>query len=254
MATYNEAITELITVTDTLVMQLLLEISENIEVSDAVAHSFTGHHDVLDEIGVTDTLTSTLVALITVNENIEVDDTVASTGVFHHLIEEQIAVRVYVFLEGAQYTGWVFNASNAAVSEYTRFNFHSFAKFNNVYYGANEDGIYKLEGETDAGYLIKAPLRTGITDFNSAFQKRVPRAYLGIRSDGQMVLKTITNEDTERWYEAKTSSSSSTRVRVPLSKGVRASYWQFELLNVTGEDFELDVIDLMPIILSRRPL
>jgi hypothetical protein len=39
---------------------------------------------------------------------------------------------------------------------------------------------------------------------------------------------------------------------VEVGQGLRSRYWQFELTNVDGGDFELDVLELYPLFLGRR--
>jgi hypothetical protein len=40
--------------------------------------------------------------------------------------------------------------------------------------------------------------------------------------------------------------------RVDIGRGLRSNYWNFELMNREGADFEIDTIKFMPIVLERR--
>jgi hypothetical protein len=39
---------------------------------------------------------------------------------------------------------------------------------------------------------------------------------------------------------------------VKIGKGLRSRYWQFELVNIDGADFDLDTIEFHPVLLTRR--
>jgi len=138
------------------------------------------------------------------------------------------------------------------MTQYTNFAFNSYARLNGAALGANDSGIYVLTGTDDAGTAIAARARTGVTDFGVSNLKRVIEAYFGIRNDGAMVVKTITDEGKERWYEMRQTNAGIHRSRCKLGRGVQANYWQFELLNKDGDDFELDSISLTPIVLTRK--
>jgi hypothetical protein len=71
-----------------------------------------------------------------------------------------------------------------------------------------------------------------------------------------LALKTIATDGgakVERWYELREKPADEVREsRIKLGKGVKSRYWQFELVNVDGGEFEVDQLHLMPVMLSRR--
>lgn len=141
-----------------------------------------------------------------------------------------------------------------ALTQYSNFPFNSFAQFNGVYLGASDAGIFALTGATDNGAAINAYARVGITDFATSHLKRVDRAYVGYRSDGDLVLRIITDEVQQRDYLMRrtvaTPGIHGNLVR--FGKGLAARYWQFEVRNVNGSDFDLNIVELKPTTLRRR--
>jgi len=155
------------------------------------------------------------------------------------------------------FTGWVMNTEgDMPLSEYTNYEFNSFCRVGDVYLGAADAGLYLLDGATDAGEPIESAVRTMMLDFGSPAMKRVRHAYLGYTSDGSLMLKvrTVTNgELKEQWYEAQELPAQAPREQmIQLGRGLRSRYWQFELVNVDGADFELDMLELHPVYLNRR--
>lgn len=147
----------------------------------------------------------------------------------------------------------VMQTQNLALTEYTNYPFNSFAKFNGIYLGASGTGIFALTGATDAGTIIDAAARVGTSDFGTSHLKEVDRMYIGYRSDGEMVLRVFTDEIHVRDYLVKNKGLSGLHVnRVQMGKGVIARYYQFEIQNRNGSDFELDVMEVKPTVLKRR--
>jgi hypothetical protein len=233
-------------------------ITDAIGLDDTTTRKITAYTTITDGLSFAETLLATGQFGVAISDGLGIGDTPAGTMVLNAAVSESFAFQALITVGGTEtqdaevWTTWVLNTKNFAVSEYDRYDFHSFAKYNDTYYGAKDDGIYLLSGDYDDGWLIKAAIKTGILDFKSDFQKKLPRVYLGIRNDDTMVMKTITNEGVERWYEMKDNQDGVAKSRVKVTQGVESGYWQFELVNVTGDDFDVSDIQLMPILTSRR--
>lgn len=154
------------------------------------------------------------------------------------------------------YEGWVYHTEGRGFTQYTNFPFTDVAEFNGRYYGVADDGIYLLEGDTDDGAPIQAAIRTGLLDFEVRQLKDAKAMYIGYTSAGQIVLKVVTTGKGDRredWYRMKHGSSDAMRTgRFDIQRGLRSTYWQFELCNVDGADFEIDDATLVYRVLSRR--
>lgn len=147
----------------------------------------------------------------------------------------------------------VMHTESQALTEYDNYHFNSFAKFNGVYLGAGDDGIFALTGADDDGVFIDAYARVGITDYGTSHLKRADRLYVGYRTDGNLILRVITEDLVQRDYLLKATGKSGIHGNhIRVGKGVEARYWQFEIRNKDGADFELDMIEVKPTVLSRR--
>ena len=138
------------------------------------------------------------------------------------------------------------NLETGAVSEYTNYNFNSICGD----LAATDTGIYSLTGADDAGTAIAASIETGKFDFGSSMLKRMTDAYLGVSSDGNLTL-TVTTESGTTAYTLTPTTTLET-VKANLARGHKGKYWSIKVENVTGSTMELDSIELLPQILSRR--
>jgi hypothetical protein len=140
-----------------------------------------------------------------------------------------------------------------ALTQYSNFPFNSFAQFNGVVIGASDQGLFALGGDTDNGVAIDAFARVGITDFGTSHLKRVDRIYVGYRAKGDLILRIYTNEVQQRDYLLRAMSGPNLHGNhARLGKGLSARYWQFEVRNRDGADFDLNTIELKPTTLRRR--
>lgn len=140
---------------------------------------------------------------------------------------------------------WVVNEAGQ-MTRYEGYPFNSFCQIGPQYYGAREDGIYLLEGDTDAGSPIRASINLGKVDFGTTLMKHVPNCYIGVASDDRMYLKVISNGQ-EYIYSARSSSDQMQTQRFDIGRGLRSNFMIFELLNKDGCDFELGSIEFIAI-------
>lgn len=140
-----------------------------------------------------------------------------------------------------------------ALTTYTNYPFNSFAKFNGVFIGASDTGLFTLSGDSDNGVPISASLRVGITDFGSEFLKRVDRMYVGYRTSGDLFLRVFTDEVNVNDYTLVSNGKNGLNVnRVLIGRGLAARYWQFEIQNRNGCDFSIDSMKVNTIPMKRK--
>lgn len=148
---------------------------------------------------------------------------------------------------------YALNVENLALTTYTNYGFNSLTRFNGVYLGATDAGIFALTGADDAGTAIDAVARVGVSDFGTALIKRIARAYVGYKADGELELRVTTEEAQTRRYRLASSGKTGLHGgRVKIGMGVEARYWQFEIANVAGADFTLNCIEVTPTRMGRR--
>ena len=169
--------------------------------------------------------------------------------------ETDLALAGVIVIDDTEYLALSINIVNRAVSEYDQFPFNSFTKFKNEYLGATSDGIYRMSGDDDAGETVTAKIRTGLLQLGSIQKKVVPECYIGYTSTGSLVMKIAAVEQgskNEHWFELDRTKDSTDTDNFTLPRGLKGRYFQFELIDMDGADFELDSIDLYPVVLSRR--
>ncbi|MBK8132483.1 MAG: hypothetical protein IPK48_07035 [Gammaproteobacteria bacterium] len=146
---------------------------------------------------------------------------------------------------------WVVNMDTSASAQYEDYGFNSFFRRGDDYYGVANDGIYKLEGNTDAGSPIDAFAAFVRSTLGIQSVKHVPTAYIGAASDGALVMR-VDVDGIARYYKARTASDVVTNNRVDIGRGARGVYWEFELMNQNGDDFDVADITLLPVVRDRR--
>lgn len=148
---------------------------------------------------------------------------------------------------------WVVNLDSKASAQYgAEFDFTSFATFDGRTIGCRADGLYVLEGDDDAGQDIRASVSFGKHGLSGGQLSRVEAAYLGVASDGEMVLKVTQADGSEYLYAARRADAHQRTQRVDVGRGLRSSYFTFELFNTDGGDFELDKFQWRLVELTRK--
>jgi hypothetical protein len=170
-----------------------------------------------------------------------------------------LEILTHAVLDGIEYDVWAFtlDSEHTPASRYENFNFNSFAKLStgagDLYYAADDTGIFELTGGTDNGTQIQASLLTGRHAEGSEHLQQVLTGYLAGTSTGQLVLRVITDSGAIHSYTAEAAlGTNPTRQRVKLGKGLKSNFWQFEIKNQSGEDFNLMNVDVLPVVLKRR--
>lgn len=146
------------------------------------------------------------------------------------------------------------NAATGGTTEYTGFAFNSVAKIGGRYYGANEQGLFLLEGETDNGTPIAANFGFGQLDFGAAQMKTLAYCYLGTQA-GKMRLTVdalVDGKPAQYSYAARQHGASMRGIRFDLGRGMRSTYVMPTFSNVGGQDFEVDAVRFMATASSRR--
>ena len=202
--------------------------------------------DVLDISG---SLAPRLVLRATVAETVGIDDIDVLQMLFSPVVAEGIEITGAFVSPSGSVTTWAVNTNTGAVTEYTNYDFNSFAQLGRRYLGASSTGLYVLDGDTDAGTSIISKLKSGLIQFTGSRFTGFQAAYIGMRGGGDVLLKLVTGDGLERVYRVTTNDMRTTKVL--MGKGIRARYFSFEL-ETTGQDFDLDTVEFAPIMAQRR--
>ncbi len=147
---------------------------------------------------------------------------------------------------------WVVNQETNASSQYEGYCFNSFFTRAGVAYGVAADGVYRLEGATDAGAQIDALANIGKLDMATTLQKMLPSVYLGASSTAPLKLE-VDADGTVYTYETRSSEDGTFKQhRVDLGRGLKANMLGLTLKNKDGADFEIASVDLLTAAGTRR--
>lgn len=234
----------------------LLSASEALEVLASNAANLNAAVTAIEALLSTDLVSVSLALVLETEESAIVEAGSSTTAELRAAVEEGLDAYFQIKVGEDIYAGWVMNTATGGFSEYRNFSFNSLARVQNRVFGASESGIYELAGDTDDGAPIDAYFKTGLMQLGTHHIKDVKAVYLGFTSDDRLVMKATVSGKTGRheyWYELKPGTAGSMRDgRVTIGRGLRARYWQFEVTNVNGADFDIESLDIHFSPLSRR--
>ncbi len=241
--------TDGVQLSDTLLKFLGGDVSEGVGVAHSQAAVMLASGVLAEGIGIAEAVTPLFVLRVTAGDTIGVSPAQALQMLFKPVVTEGVEITAAYLSPGGGITTWAMNTQTAAVTEYSGYDFNSFAKVGAHYVGASSSGIYTLDGSTDAGTSIIAKIKSGFAQFSGSKFTSFKAAYLGVRGEGDFVLRVVDGEGKSYDYAVSTRNTRSTKVH--MGKGLRARYFSFELIS-TGQDFDLDTVEFVPITETRR--
>lgn len=173
-------------------------------------------------------------------EGLQLSDTMTPAQLLALIVNE--SVQLTDFFSSPTFTTWVMNTRTTAVSEYDGFRFNSFAELGERYLGANEQGLYWLDGGTDDNSPIESVIQPGVIQPHGNKLSHVINAYLGMRGDSDFVF-TITDEAGGSFAYRLDANSMKTG-KVPFGRGLKTRYFTFNMRSMGG-DFDLDNIEFI---------
>ena len=246
---YTQALVQTIGMNDALSRFLGGSLSDAINQHDDQSVMLRANPTLSDVVNVASLLSNHLIVKVTINDSILVHDDELLKMIFNGEIDDVINIAIGYLSPNGQFSTWAMNTRNASVTEYSNYEFNSFAQIGNIYYGASPNGLYQLLGDTDDGQAIIADIKSGFAQWAETKETLVRGVYLGVRGGGHFVLKLITGDGKTYIYSVNARSEATTKIKV--GKGIRARYIAFELIS-TGQDFDLDTVEFVPLISDRR--
>lgn len=236
-------------VSDRLLRHITATVLEELGVGETLANISLAVRTVLEELQIGDTVTPRFLLQARVTESVDVTASQALQMLYSGKIVEGVEIGGGYIGPDGTFTTWTMNPGTGAVTEYTNYDFNSFARVRNKYLGASADGLYELLGDDDDGDDIIATIRGGYMQFGGVQQSRLKAAYLAVRGDGDFVLKIETAEGATYNYAVDARSMRTTKVH--MGKGQRARYFAYELTG-DGTDFDLESLEFVPLVVQRR--
>lgn len=149
----------------------------------------------------------------------------------------------------------VLNLATQAPYFYNNYSFTGFSSHGDRQFSCREDGVYELVGDADNDEPIEAHITTGMMDFGAYEPKSVTASYVGYSATDSVIFTANVEQasgDMEASYRLEAAANAPVMKRIKLGKGIKSRYWQFNVANTNGADFELETIDVLPIVLQRR--
>lgn len=144
----------------------------------------------------------------------------ASGGVVALVEFEAYAVNLQTSVEGGGYE----------VTRYTSFPFSNVVRAHGRYFGVAGDGLWALQGQTDAGVPTPWSVRLATTDFGEAQRKHVAAGYVGGRLGDAAEFEVLCGEDQqERYAYQNLRGSRGQNYRCQFGRGMVARYFSFGL-------------------------
>ncbi len=248
-AVYRRALADMVRASDALHNFFGGELLDNVVVTDTAVKNYLAIVAAQETLTLTDLLGHSLVLRVTVDDAVTVTASDALRMLYAPTITEHVEIAGAYISPGGGITSWAVNARNGGVTEYTNFEFNSFAQLGHRYIAASDDGLFELDGDNDDAADVIATIRAGYQQMSGTHFGAFKAAYLGVTGGGQYVLRIIDKQSNSWSYRVIAENGRSTKINI--GKGLRARYFAFELVS-TGQDFDLDLVEFVPIIMQRR--
>ncbi len=248
-AHYHVSIAQVLRLHDSLANFFGASIADGIGIGSTLTARALAMAGLSETMQVSATLVPKLLLSVTVPEGVRLSAVQAVKMLFRPTLREGVVFEAgYVAPDGG-FTTWVMNTRTGGVTEYDNYAFNSFAQMGAKYLGASDSGLYELLGDDDDGTDIIARIKGGFLQFGGTQLSRLKEAYIAARGGGQFVLKIRTADGLTYNYLADTRNMRSSKVH--MGKGQKSRYFAFELIS-TGQDFDLDTLEFVPIVVQRR--
>jgi hypothetical protein len=148
-----------------------------------------------------------------------------------------------------------------AISQYKNYSFNSFAVIGENTYGANTNGIFKLDmadndvSSTTSIAVIEAHYESVLTDFGIKAEKRVRKCNGTLEANGELRFSFKSNEAHEIVQHTVPASTDNQQhsVEIPVGRSIKGRFYNFTIQNINGADFSVDNLEAFIDVLSRKP-
>lgn len=250
-ATFYLALVDTIRFSASLSNFLYGDLSDIVQFGETLLPVLRPNAELQDGVVFSEQLQPAVIFRLDMQDGVDFGDTLDLKAIYDAVLEETVEFGVGYVAPNGNFTTWAVNVSNNGVTEYTNYQFNSFAKMGLKYLGANSDGIYELDGARDDGEDIIATLKGGLLQFNDAQLCGFKAIYLGLRGQGDFFFKLETGDGREYVYAVKPSNASMVTTKINVGKGLRARYFSYELVS-TGPEFALESVEFIPMAAKRR--
>jgi hypothetical protein len=225
------------------------------DVAAPVSGTFLMAAVILESVEADPSFIGARVLVAQLDAGVEILDSHATALVLEALLPTAVDVSEPTTAQAAgfsDYEVWLVDVETGANVQWEQYEFDSFARIGQAYFGCRADGIYRLSGDDDAGEPIRASLNFGRSELGTSDVKRVPHVYVGAKSDGNIVLRVQVDEGTAYTYNVRAVDAAKKAQRFDLGGGLAGTYWQLELYNEAGADFDIDWVEVRAVPVRRK--
>jgi hypothetical protein len=248
-ATYNLTLTQTVRLSDTLRRFFGGEAIDGFEFTDAMVAKPILGASATDEIDVADAMAPHFILRVIAEDGVGVVGEWLPQMIYDGKMLDGLEISAGFVEPNGSITTWAINAKSGAATTYDNYAFNSFGQMGLKYIGASESGLYELNGDSDDGAAVIARLKSGFMSFGQMHLSSIKGVYLGIRGGGDFFLKIEDGTGKTTTYKAVTRDFETTRLNT--GKGLRARFFRFELTS-TGQDFDIEAIEFIPLVAVRR--
>lgn len=251
---YHQALVEAISYSSILQKFLGGFLSDEVDFESTLIPQWVSFRTLDDEILFSDLMAPSLLVRMDLQDDMEFSDSEALQMIFNGQLSDTLVMRGAYLAPSGSFTTWAINTRTNSVTEYDNYVFNSFAKKGHHFYGANDEGLWRLDGELDDTIPVPTLLAGGYMQLGGSRFTAFKTIYLGmrVRSDVKdFFLKLVAGDGREYVYQVQPNHSMMT-TRIFVGKGLRSRYFRWELSTPGGEDFDLDSIEFVPITSKRR--
>jgi hypothetical protein len=258
-AVQGVSLVELATFSDAVLNFFGMSDASNIGLHDAFSPQFMFNRVLVDYAGLGSTLLANTLFLRVICDDVDVEDANIVQMIYEgDPLLDGFQITAGMVDPGGGFTTWAVNTRTGAVTEYQNFQFNSFVQLGSDYYGANDDGLWLLNSQTDDGENIPTDIKGAMLSLGGSRFTQLDGVYLGMRVDDnardfvlKLILPNVGTGGSDKTYIYQFNPKDMRTTRINIGKGLRTRYLQWELLT-PGADYDLDSIEFIPIISKRR--
>lgn len=165
-------------------------------------------------------------------------DEAAPDSQLYSLLLDVLSLEDLGAVTGDVWEAWAFNGATFEPSVYSGFSFNSYAVEDGLTYAAREEGIYVLEGTTDAGAEIHDGVVLSPSMFGTNNRKRFRQGFFDVKGAAPVVRGEVGGVG---------SSIAILRSKVVFPRSLVGNKWTF----LVADFDELGRVELFPVVLTR---
>lgn len=241
----NQAVTDVVALLDTLVGGMEDNLVDTVALAETLTPETFVTTSLTDTIDIAPTVETIQRTAQTLEDSVATSGELLSVSVLVQSLEDFADISSYVWYQDTTLLAWQMNTETTALNWHTNYGFESIAQYNDKVFGVSEDGIFLLTGDTDAGTLIPASVKSGFMDFDKPQVKRMEGVYFGYHGGQiQVTVDVYGHGGGSNTYTmpAKTVAAPGSN-RVILGKGLASRYWRVKVSNLDGGYFDVDNIE-----------